>query len=163
MGRGTAQGAVEGLSPPSIRFGAAVDYTPDDGIGIAENLGGWNAHDTYSVVVDPAIPTYVTLRVVAEIMREPIGLDRELCGRAVEVEDEGAERMLTPEFEACRAGAEGVPEDRFWRCHHTAELARFRDGGLGGRSHLPLHQPLAGPPPHALRAQGGYQRLTISR
>jgi hypothetical protein len=95
-------------------------------------------------------------RIVAHVVRDAVDLDRQLCRRAIEIEAEDADRMLSAEFQIQRPRAEKSPETCFWWGQRAPQPA------------CAFHSPARcwhriSPPPPRLRRGGPPPRLTTGR
>lgn len=86
-----------------------------------------NAQSCNALRREPPIPRVVALRVVAQLVRKSINLDSEQRLVAIEVEYEGAGRMLATEFKPIWTLAEQVPERCLRRTQPTPQLPRLCD------------------------------------
>ncbi|VVS96206.1 hypothetical protein SPHINGO361_100032 [Sphingomonas sp. EC-HK361] len=79
----------------------------DDAVQISHHLKSGKTQRYDTLFSEPAIPNLVSLGTVPHVMRHPVNLDREPGLRAIEVEDERAQRMLAAETRALRSHPQG--------------------------------------------------------
>ena len=94
-----------------------------DGVGgsgqVPIDRRGRDAHDRDALTSKPMIARFVSRAFVIIPVRGAIDLDREPCGGAIEVEDDRAEGMLSPERRLIRSTAAQPRPEQHLRSTHT--------------------------------------------
>ena len=91
---------------------------------VVQDIGRRNSHDTYALPGEPGVPPRVMRNLDRKIMMRAVDLDGQSCRRAVEVEDVGAYRVLSPESQAGHAMLpEAIPQQDFRQAQLLPELA----------------------------------------
>ena len=80
-----------------------------DGTGVLQDILCENAMNAQPVLRQPHIPRCIPLRPITHIMPASIDLDSQLRLGAVEIEDIGSDRMLSPEPRASCLVAQFTP------------------------------------------------------
>jgi len=89
--------------------GAAQDDRADDTVQISHHGRCGYTQGRNTLGCEPFVSCPIACRSIAHIVCHPVDLDGELRLCAIEVEDERAEWMLSPEAEAGRLGPQNRP------------------------------------------------------
>ncbi|GGA56489.1 hypothetical protein GCM10011395_28650 [Sphingomonas psychrolutea] len=116
-------------------------YVRDDRIcrrvRVFQNALRRNVHDAKAILRDEGIARCIALWPVGAAMRFAIDLGNRFEGRAVEIHNVRADRMLTAELEASLLAAQALPQERFGQAQIAAEFARGRDFRTEHLPHAP--------------------------
>jgi hypothetical protein len=81
----------------------------DDGFKALKHVGSRDPHGRDALFIQPAITRQISLRGIAHVVGHAVNLDGKFRARAVEIEDEGADRMLAAEAYAAGGRAKDGP------------------------------------------------------
>jgi hypothetical protein len=91
---------------------------------IFENVSIFQPNYSQSKGREKPIPCLVVIDRRLAVVRSPIEFDHQSLCWAIEIDDVGADALLTPEFSAVQAGTlECSPQCRLCRCQVVAERA----------------------------------------
>ena len=89
-----------------------------DIIDVRHHVCGDDPQDPKPLGLQPRVPSFVAFRLIALSVAFAIDLNNETSGRAIEVEDIAAHRMLPPKFQTCeRLAAQMSPKQHLRRGH----------------------------------------------
>src|SRR5581483_951024 len=122
-----AEGAVEGATASTLLRRHANDGVSRF-IQVRRQFGCCDSHDLHALLQEPSVAAFVSFRMAAHVVAQPVDLDGEFRLRAIKVEDVGADWMLAAKNRLSRyALAQSAPQSHFRHGQRATEAARLFD------------------------------------
>lgn len=93
-----------------------------------------NSHDCDALRGKLRVAGAIPIRAIAHIMGNAVNFDHHLGGRAEEIDDEGADRVLPAKVDPGRVLAQEVPQQDFGQGHFAPQLPRLRNISAAART-----------------------------